>query len=147
MSKQLFEQMREVEIFTDRFLPSKKEIIQSAEQFAKDLIDSGNFNIQEKYAEIRRLKEAVDVIESEFKKSLPDENFEAFGLKGTFRNGGAVANYEDDPIYASIKKQLDNRKTLLDAALKTDEPFYDVEGIEVPKVSKTERKSSLSISF
>lgn len=147
MSKQLFEQMREVEIFTNRFLPSKTEIVQSAEQLAKDLIDSGNLNIQEKYAEIRRLKEAVDVIESEFKKSLPDENFEAFGLKGTFRNGGAVANYDEDIVYASIKKQLDDRKTLLDAALKTDEPFYDSEGVEVPKVSKTARKSSLSISF
>lgn len=147
MSKQLFEQMREVEIFTDRFLPSKTEIVQSAERFAKGLIDSGNFNIQGKYAEIRRLKEAVDVIESEFKKSLPDENFEAFGLKGTFRNGGAVANYDEDIVYASIKKQLDDRKTLLDAALKTDEPFYDSEGVEVPKVSKTARKSSLSIAF
>lgn len=147
MSKQLFEQMREVEIFTNRFLPSKTEIVRSAEKFAKGLIDSGNLNIQEKYAEIRRLKEAVDVIESEFKKSLPDENFEAFGLKGTFRNGGTVANYDEDIVYASIKKQLDDRKTLLDAALKTDEDFYDSEGVEVPKVSKSARKSSLSISF
>lgn len=136
-----------MDVKSNHFFLTKKEIVRSAEKFANDLIDSGNLNIQEKYAEIRRLKEAVDVIESEFKKSLPDENFEAFGLKGTFRNGGAVANYDEDVVYASIKKQLDDRKTLLDAALKTDEDFYDSEGVEVPKVSKSERKSSLSISF
>lgn len=147
MSKDIFMQMREREIITDNFVPTKKEIQKSTTSFIKEIIDSGNYNIQEKYCEVRRLKEAVDVMESELKKALPDENFEAFGVKATYRGGGSVANYNDDPIYASIKKQLDNRKTLLDAALKTDDPFYDSEGIEVPKVSKTERKSSLSVTF
>lgn len=147
MSKDLFMQMREREIITDNFFLTKKEIQKSTTSFIKEIIDSGNYNIQEKYCEVRRLKEAVDVIESELKKALPDENFEAFGFKATYRGGGSVANYNDDPIYASIKKQLDNRKTLLDAALKSDEIFYDSEGIEVPKVSKTERKSSLSVTF
>lgn len=147
MSKDLFTQMREVEIFTDRFLPTKNEITISAEKFAKELIESGNLNMQEKYAEVRRLKEVVDVIESEFKKALPDENFEAFGLKATYRNGGSIANYEEDSFYASLKRKLEERKMQLDLALKTDEVFYDGTGEEVPKVSKTERKGSLSISF
>lgn len=147
MSKDLFMQMREREIITDNFLPTKKEIQKNTTDFIKEIIDSGNYNLQEKYCEVRRLKEAVDVMESELKKSLPDENFEGYGFKATYRGGGSVANYDDDPIYAAIKKQLENRKVLLDAALKTDEPFYDNEGIEVPKVSKTERKSSLSVSF
>lgn len=147
MSKNLFMQMREREIITDNFFLTKKEIQKSTTSFIKEIIDSGNYNIQEKYCEVRRLKEAVDVMEAELKKALPDENFEAFGVKATYRGGGSVANYNEDPIYASIKKQLDNRKTLLDAALKADEPFYDSEGIEVPKVSKTERKSSLSVTF
>jgi hypothetical protein len=147
MSKDLFLQMREQEVITNNFLPNKKEIQRSALMFAKNIVDFGEDNIQERYAEIRRLKEAVDVIEAHFKNSLPDEKFEAFGVKGQFRNGGSVANYDDDIVYSQIKKQLDNRKTLLEAALKTDETIYDSEGVEVPKVSKTERKSSLAITF
>ena len=147
MSKELFELMREREIATSNFLPTKKEIHISAKSMAKDILDSGNYNIKETYAKALRLKEAINVIEAELKSSLPDENFEEFGIKGIHRSGGAVANYTDDIVYSQIKKQLDSRKTLLDAALKTDETFYDSEGIEVPKVSKTERKSSLAISF
>lgn len=146
-TKDLFTQMREQEIVTTNFLPTKKEIVKSAERFARDLIDSGYYNITEKYAEARRLKEAIDVIESTLKKSLPDESFEAFGLRASFRNGGSISNYTDDQTYCDIKKQLDGRKALLDAALKTDETFYDSEGVEVPKVSITYRKSSLSVSF
>lgn len=147
MSKDLFQQMREREIVTNNFLPTKKEIQISTKKFAKDIIDSGDYNLQEKYAEIRRFKEAIDILESEIKKSLPDENFEAFGIKASFRSGGSVANYSDDVTYSQIKKQLDDRKTLLDTALKTDEIIFDSEGVEVPKVSKTERKSSLSVTF
>lgn len=146
-SKDLFLQMREQEIITDNFLPTKKEIQQQSLFFIKNMVESGEENIQERYAQARCLKEAVDVIESELKKALPDENFEAYGIRATYRNGGSVANYSDDPIYEDIKNQLDNRKELLDTALKIDIPFYDSEGIEVPKVSKTERKSSLSVSF
>ena len=147
MSKDLFLQMREQEVITNNFLPNKKEIQRSALMFAKNIVDFGEDNIQERYAEIRRLKEAVDVIESHFKNSLPDENFEAFGVKGQYRNGGSVANYDDDVVYSQIKKQLNDRKELLDTALKIETPLYDNEGAEVPKVSKTERKSSLAITF
>lgn len=147
MSKDLFTQMREKEIATLNFLPTKKEITNSAKNFVKELVEKGEENIYEKHAQAVRLKEAVVVIEQELKNALPDESFVSFGIKGTFRNGGSIANYTDDIVYSQIKKQLDSRKTLLDAALKTDEPFYDSEGVEVPKVSKTERKSSLSISF
>lgn len=147
MSKDLFQQMREREIVTNNFLPTKKEIQTSTKAFAKDIIDSGNYNLQEKYAEIRRFKEAIDILEYEIKSALPEENFEAFGIKANYRSGGSVANYSDDITYSQIKKLLDDRKTLLDAALKTDETIYDSEGVEVPKVSKTERKSSLSITF
>jgi len=147
MSKDLFSQMREQEIITDNFLPNKKEIQKAALYFAKNMIDFGEDNLYERYAQAIRLKEAITVIEQHLKNALPEENFESFGIKGSFRNGGSVANYEDDMVYSDIKKQLDNRKLLLDTALKTDEAFYDSEGVEVPKVSKTERKSSLAISF
>jgi hypothetical protein len=147
MSKDLFQLMREEEVATANFLPSKKELQNSSKAFARQLIDKGQVNVYEVYSQARRLKESLDIIEKELKDSLPDESFESFGIKGSFRNGGSVANYSDDTTYSQIKKQLDDRKTLLDTALKTDETIYDSEGVEVPKVSKTQRKSSLSITF
>lgn len=147
MSKDLFQLMREEEIETKNFLPNKKEIHASAKTFIKKMVDAGEDNLYERLSQIRRTKEALITMEAELLNFIPQENFESFGLKGTYRSGGSVANYDDDVVYTQIKKQLDDRKTLLDTALKMDELFYDSEGVEVPKVSKTERKSSLSITF
>jgi len=147
MSKDLFQLMREKEIVTSNFLPTKKEIKTNGSKLAKDILDSGNFNLQEIYGQTIRLKDAINEIETVLKKNLPEENFEAFGIIGTFRNGGDSKNYEDDSVYAELKKQLADRKELLDTALKTDVEFYDSDGVEVPKVSTKARKSSLAISY
>jgi hypothetical protein len=87
----------------------------------------------------------LDVINAELLKVIPQENFEAFGLKGTFRSGGETINYSEDAIYTMIKKDLYNRAELLKLALKQD--VIDAYGNDVPKVSTTPRKSSLAISF
>lgn len=147
MSKDLFHLMREKEIVTSNFLPTKKEIKTNSIKLAQDILDSGNFNIEEVYSQTIRLKDAISEIEKVLKSSLPEQSFEAFGITGTFRNGGNIKNYEDDPVYLDLKKQLENRKELLDAALKTDLEFYDSDGVQVPKVSTTIRKSSLAISY
>ena len=147
MSKDLFQLMREEEVSTSNFLPTKKELVQSSKDFAYKLLDTGDITIQETYAEALRLKTAFTEIEGVLKNALGEENFEAFGITGTFRNGGDSKNYEDDLVYAELKKQLADRKELLDTALKTDVEFYDSDGVEVPKVSIKARKSSLAISY
>lgn len=147
MSKDLFLMMREQEVSTSNFLPTKKELKTSSEKFAKDIVDSGNYNLQEVYAQALRLKESLTTIEGVLKKELAEENFEAFGLKGTFRSGGDTKNYAEDDKYSDLQKQIKHRKELLDLALKSDIDIYDEDGVEVPKVSTTPRKSSLAISF
>ena len=147
MSKQLFELMREQELQTNNFLPSKKEIQLTSKQFVSNILEAGEINKVEVYAQSLRLKEALSIIEAELKESLGQENFEAFGIKATFRNGGESLNYSDDPIYSELQSQLKAREELLKTALKIDYPFYDSEGIEIPKVSTTNRKSSLSITY
>lgn len=139
--------MREREIATTNFLPTKKELQKTSKEFAEDLINSGEYNLQEVYAQALRLKEAVTNVEATLKEAMPDENFEAFGLKGQYRSGGNTTNYTDDEKYREIKAQLTHRESLLKAALNSDIDFYDEEGIKVPKVSTTPRKSSLAISF
>jgi len=145
MSKDLFYLMREQEVATLNFLPTKKELTKSSKDFAEQLIDSGNYSTEELYAQALRLKEAVSVIEETLKSKLPQESFEAFGIKGTYRSGGDTINYSEDEVWCALKKDLDDRTELLKLAQKQD--VIDAYGNEVPKVSTTPRKASLAISF
>ena len=147
MSKQLFEMMREQEVSTSNFLPSKKEIQNSSKSFARKLINEGNHNPQELLAQALRLKESLTVIERELRDSLPQEDFEAFGLKGKYVQGGNIPQYEDDEVYATLKKDLKSREELLKTALSQKDAFFDAYGNEVPKVSTKPRKSSLTIKY
>lgn len=145
MSKDLFNLMREQELQTNNFLPNKKEIQFSAKNFISELLEAGEVNKYELLAQAKRMLEALDVINSELLKVIPQENFEEFGLKGTFRSGGDTINYAEDEIYCQLKADLDARAELLKLAQK--QPIIDAYGNDVPKVSTTPRKSSLAISF
>ena len=147
MSKGLFELMQMEEIETTNFLPTKKEVVKQTTNFITNLLDSGDYNIHELLSQSKRASESLEVINAEILKRLPQENFEAFGLKGTFRNGGEKLNFSEDEVVAELEKKLAQRKELVKTATKSDEPIYDSEGCEVPKVSSTQIKSSLSISF
>ena len=145
MSKDLFMLMREQEIQTSNFLPNKKEIQFSAKTFITNVLEAAETDKYELLAQAKRMGEALDIINTELLKVLPQENFEAFGLKGTFRSGGDTINYAEDEIYSTIKKDLDARTEQLKLAQKQD--TFDAYGNQVPKVSTTPRKSSLAISF
>lgn len=147
MSKDLFLMMREQEVQTSNFLPTKKEVIASSEKFAKDLINAGEVDKVELFAQAIRMSEALAVITDQLKNSLPQENFEAFGLKGTYRNGGSTPNYSEDELWSKLKEKLTDREMLLKVAMKSNDTIYDSDGCEVPRVSENIRKSSLSISY
>jgi HD superfamily phosphodiesterase len=147
MSKDLFLMMREQEVNTTNFLPSKKELKKSSLEFANGIVESGDYNITEVYSQALRLKESLTTIESILKDSLPLDNFEAFGIKATYRNGGDTINFKEDEVIQQLEKKIAERKELLKVALKSENSIYDSEGFEVPKVSKTPRKSGLSVSF
>ena len=147
MSKDLFFLMREQEIQTSNFLPTKKEIQLNTKKFINKILDAGEVDKYELIAQAKRMQEALDTITDELLKVMPLENFEAYGLKGTFRNGGDTINYKECEIWSDIAKELKEREELLKLALKSEKEIYDEDGILVPKVSTTPRKSSLSISF
>ena len=147
MSKDLFLLMRNQEVQTSNFLPNKKEIQFTSRKFIKEILDDGESNPYELIAQAKRMQEAIDVVTSELLAILPQENFESFGLKGTFRNGGDTVNFKDDEIWSDIQRELKEREELIKVALKSDKDIFDENGVQVPKVSTTPRKSSLSISF
>ena len=117
-SKHLFELMAQQEIETQNFVPTKKEVHQSAKEFATQLIDAGEVDKFELFAQAVRMSEALNVITEQLKSSLPNENFEAYGLKGTYRNGGSTPNYADDEKWQQLKQALTDREMLLKVAQK-----------------------------
>lgn len=145
MSKDLFMLMREQEIQTSNFLPNKKEIQFSAKSFITDILEAGEQNKLELLSQAKRMSDAIEVVTGEILKSLPQENFEAFGLKGTFRSGGETLNYSEDEVYLQLKADLDARVELLKLAQK--QTIIDAYGNEVPKVSTISRKDSLAITY
>jgi hypothetical protein len=146
-NKDLFQMMREQEIQTQNFLPNKKEIQFSATKFITDVIDGGEIDKYQLLAQAKRMQEALDVITAKILEVVPQENFDAFGLKGTFRNGGETINYKDDFKWSEIKEKLNEREMLLKVALKSNSSIYDDDGVEVTRVSTSPRKDTLAISW
>ena len=143
----LFLMLQEQTVETNNFLPSKKEIQLSAKSFVSNLLEAGQTDKMELYAQAMRINEALQIVTDELKNSIPQENFEAFGIKGTYRAGGESLNYKEDVVYAELEQKLKERAELIKVATKSKDTIYDSEGIEVTKVSSTPRKSSLAISF
>ena len=145
MSKQLFELMQ-MQTISEAF-PTKREIQSNAQQFVTELIENGEQDKLEMFAQAVRINEALSIVTDSLKKSLPHENFEVYGIKGQYRNGGETLNYSEDHIYAELQEKLKQRAELIKVATKSNDPIYDSEGVEVTKVSTTPRKDSLVITF
>ena len=56
------------------------------------------------------MEEAIKVVKDNLKDSLPTENFEAYGLKGTFKNGYEKPNFEDDEFYKELKEKIKSKR-------------------------------------
>lgn len=145
MSKQLFELMRQQEIETSNFLPTKKELTKSTMIFIDDILEAGETNPVEMLCQAKRLQEAVNIIVERLRDAIPADGFEAFGVNAKFRNGGETVNYSDCEIWQQLSTDLKNREALLKLALKQD--VIDAYGNEVVKVSTTPRKDALVITF
>jgi len=148
MSKDLFLQMRAEEVatlYSQDF--TKKEALLTGKRMVDDLLEKGEVDKHQFTANIVRLKAVIDTIESEIRKHLPEEKYSGFGVEFTPVQGGVLLQYEDDPIYADLKKQLKEREELLKVAFKSESEIYDSEGVQVPKVGFNQRKSSITIKF
>tara|TARA_R100000541_G_scaffold39136_1_gene46977 strand:- start:7447 stop:7893 length:447 start_codon:yes stop_codon:yes gene_type:complete len=142
----LFLMLQEQQVETNNFLPTKKEIQLSAKTFVKNTLEAGEVSEMELYTQALRINEALEIVTAELKNSIPQENFEAFGVKGTYRSGGETINYKEDEIWRLLNEQIKKREAMLKLAVQNGEE-YTIDGVYVPLVSTTPRKSSLAISF
>jgi hypothetical protein len=110
-----------------------------------DLLDNGNVDKMEFIANLARLSEVVGTAMTEARKHIAEEKQTVMGVEFTPVNGGNTLNYSEDPIYQQLKNDLDARAELLKLAQKQD--LIDAYGNDVPRVSTTPRKSSITIKF
>ena len=145
MSKNLYELMQMQEIATNNFLPSKKELELSSKTFAKNLIDAGEINKVEAFAQAERLTTAISNVRDELKASLPREKQIAFGIEINPVNGRQMIQFSEDEIWVQLNADLKAREELLKLALKQD--VIDAYGNDVPKVSVKYSADSLTIKY
>ena len=147
MSKNLYELMQMQEIATNNFLPSKKELELSSKTFAKNIIDTGDIDKVEAFAQAERLTTAISNVRDELKASLPREKQTAYGIEINPVNGRQMIQFSEDELWADLNRKLKEREEVLKISLKQTEPLYDSDGCEIPKVSVKYSADSLTIKY
>ena len=144
-SSEMFLELRAneiVQMYDSTF--TKKEAVQTGVKLAENVFDSGEVSPAEVLANLSRLKWVVDAAENTMRSKLEIYDKQIIlGLEFNYVNGGNTINYSDDEIYSTIKADLDARTEQLKMAQKQD--TFDAYGNQVPKVSTTPRKSSITI--
>jgi len=147
MSKLQFFEMRAEQmtaLYDSTF--TKKDAIKTGEAIIDNALESGDVDIMQLGANLARLEQVVSAAMSKFRSHIIDKEKQlVLGVEFSPVNGGNTINYSDDEIWSTIKSDLDARTEQLKMAQKQD--TFDAYGNQVPKVSKTPRKSSITIKF
>jgi len=123
---------------------TKKEAVKTGVALAENVFDSGEVSPEEVLANLSRLKWVIDSAETTMRSKIEIyDKRTVLGLEFNYVSGGNTINYADDEIYSTIKADLDARTEQLKLAQKQD--TFDAYGNQVPKVSTTPRKSSITI--
>jgi len=125
---------------------TKKDAIKTGESIIESVLKSGEVDIMQLGANLVRLEQVVTSAVSKFRSHIIDaEKVTVLGVEFSPVNGGNTVNYADDEVWSTIKADLDARTEQLKLAQKQD--TFDAYGNQVPKVSTTPRKSSITIKF
>jgi hypothetical protein len=147
MSKLQFFEMRAEEMtamYDSTF--TKKDAVKTGEQLIQSVLDDGSCDIMQLGANLARLEQVVSSAMAKFRGHIIDtEKQVILGVEFLPVNGGNTINYADDEIWSTIKADLDARTEQLKMAQKQD--TFDAYGNQVPKVSTSPRKSSVTIKF
>lgn len=148
MSKDLFLDMRAEEMASLTNMPiTKKEANRAGKTLVETALNNGNVGVYDLMAQVCRLKEIINAADAELRANLPTIVHTHQGVSFAPVNGGESINFNEDEVWLKIKSDLAHREALLKVAQKSNIPFYDEEGVEVPKVGSTPRKSSITIKF
>lgn len=147
MSKEIFELMRAEQmasLYDSTF--TKKEAVKTGEILVKDALENGTVDKMQLFANLARMNEVISSAVTTCRNEIEIlEKTTSLGVEFNPTIGGNTINYSDDEIWCELKKCLDERTEQLKMAQK--QPTFDAYGNEVPKVSVTPRKSSITIKF
>lgn len=125
------------------------------EEVSENLIESfknGELEALEMDCKLKFAEESIKVAREKIKpyvlKKEIGSTHELFGCKVSKRNGYAILDFEQDAEYAMLKKQLDERKSLLSQSFKTVHNVITEDGEVVPKLPvKSYTSDSISYTF
>lgn len=147
MSKLQFMEMRAEQmtaLYDSTF--TKKDAIKTGENLINNVLESGEVDIMQLGANLIRLEQVISSAVTRFRSHIIDDPKQTIlGVEFNPTNGGNTINYSDDEIWQTLKNDLDARQEQLKLAQK--QPTFDAYGNEVPKVSITPRKSSITVKF
>lgn len=136
---------------------AKDSLIPTVESSIQTLIsgvENGEIRGLEVFATFKKLEKIFDEAKRKVEEhamleaSRQPKTFVISGVEFTSKEGYAILDYEKDDIYRKLKKQLSDRKALLDTVYKSKEVLFDGDGVEVPNVGvKSYSKDSLSVKF
>ncbi len=130
---------------------SKKNTIKRGSENAKAIIEAEEQDLFKIFGQSQRMEEFLKSFNKEMRAGLLDElkegKFEAFGMEFSSKNGASRLNYKEDSKWTELKKALSDREELLKVAEKSSEAFYDGEGVEVPKVTRSHSANSLNVKY
>lgn len=131
---------------------TKKEIKSLAKEEAEKVLDDGEKDVASVVVDAVRVTEYLTEFVKQLKPEVSEEeygkDYEIKGAKISFRGSGDKLNYEEDSVYADLKRQLKEREEILKLAYKTKGEIYDSDACLVEKVRiKTFSKQSVVITY
>lgn len=127
---------------------TKKKAEQTGLDLVSKIFQEGTQSPIEVYSNIVRLKSVIDSADKAFRDRLQLSQADSYnGVTFTPKNGAESLNYSEDPVYAELEAKLKQRAELLKVASKSDDPIFDSEGCEIPRVSKKYNKPSIVVTF
>ena len=127
---------------------SKKQAEQTGIEMIERLFEEGNEDPIQVFSNLARLKTVVDSADKKLRERLTLSGESSWnGVKFTPKNGAKKLNYDEDPVYVELSRKVKDREALLKTAHDSKDVIFDSEGCEVPKVTASFNKSSITITF
>lgn len=133
--------------------PLTKSDIADKAKYVQDMINEGYISPVDVIINLRIIKEFIEATEKLIKADATDaagryKNDLYKGCKIEIRSLGGRTNFSEDPVYNDLQKKLKDRESLLKSAINAPNAvIFDIEGIEVPKVSVVPGKDTLVITM
>ena len=127
---------------------SKKDATTTGENLVNELFERGEIEPIKVFSNIVRLKQVIDTAEKAFRERINFDKPDSWnGVTFTPKNGSEKLNLSEDQVYSDLESKLKERGELVKLATKSKDVIFDSEGCEVPKVSSTFTKSSITVTF